>query len=762
MEIKIPAGWGRASDLLLDTHASRYRQVLRCLLGKVSEDVFYDPDELRLKPLSVNADGKEVVVHYEAVAWVQTLDTYRVGPWKLVAGKGLWDIQLEPPASLSRAAWEDVQVRTGGPRATSVTPASATGKDGTLLSWHNKKPTGFRVRFRPPTAQQWDALTLSENQAWEALGLFSASSVVFYVATGVLLLVAARRLRQGAGEHPTGDEEKTFATMRSLAFLQVFLGVLVYMGDNIFRFVVDRFSWFHDYSTTMYLFSLMLVGLILCLFGKPQKSLVAVACLLVFAIAGISIASEVSEYALLPVSDVVLSSTGSWLVMIAYVAAIFVVCVGAISAGRRVLLMNVGGPLSWPAAAISAGFSVLTILWVFLAFWRDWDRISWLADTKWSTYTYSLHAQYDLWWWDFPGRALPILSDCVSLALTTLALFGALRVCRTERKEGSSFTPTESEKFILVVLFVLVVLPGFNQYFGISGYILTLILGLFSAWALLSFSGAKAVLQQPSAGDRPLGQVIAETDRSEVLRMVRHYRELQDRLHHAGSGSSADPAVTRESIEREIDQLDQCLPEGVRPIDVAFACGPMATWWENACRCAIIACVVGLPATGLMYWIDLVRNSAWATNVQDSVGFLSVVQEIFLVHITWVVGGFFLGALWRTLPGRHGPTKAFYVAIVFAIPICVHWLLSGLIGQSVQGAIATIATFTSVMTFTGLIMDVQTFQSDRRYWPTSASLIMYIYQMRIASVAFFLAQLVALATVWKTLREGGPMAPPPR
>ncbi|MFF7971005.1 DUF6185 family protein [Streptomyces sp. NPDC007905] len=129
---------------------------------------------------------------------------------------------------------------------------------------------------------------------------------------------------------------------------------------------------------------------------------------------------------------------------------------------------------------------------------------------------------------------------------------------------------------------------------------------------------------------------------------------------------------------------------------------------------------------------------------------------------TWVIGGFFLGALWRALPGRHGPTKAFYVAVLFAIPICVHWVLGELGGQNVQGVIATMATFTSVLTFSGMIMDVQTFQSDRRYWPTSASLIMYIYQMRIASVAFFLAQIVALATIWKALREGGgPTAPPP-
>lgn len=33
-DIKIPAGWERTSDLLLDTHSPFYRDALRCLLGK--------------------------------------------------------------------------------------------------------------------------------------------------------------------------------------------------------------------------------------------------------------------------------------------------------------------------------------------------------------------------------------------------------------------------------------------------------------------------------------------------------------------------------------------------------------------------------------------------------------------------------------------------------------------------------------------------------------------------------------------------------
>ncbi|WP_443066004.1 DUF6185 family protein [Streptomyces sp. NBC_00503] len=40
-----------------------------------------------------------------------------------------------------------------------------------------------------------------------------------------------------------------------------------------------------------------------------------------------------------------------------------------------------------------------------------------------------------------------------------------------------------------------------------------------------------------------------------------------------------------------------------------------------------------------------------------------------------------------------------------------------------------------------------------------ASLVAYVHQMRIASVAFFLAQLLALATLWRLSRKWGHRRP---
>ncbi|MEU2435692.1 DUF6185 family protein [Streptomyces rubradiris] len=742
MDIEIPASWKHAADLLLDPRASEYRQALRCLLGKGLEDNPLDFDERRPKPLTVDSDGKKVAVHYEAVVTVLWLGGFQVGPWSLEAGPDVWTVRLEPPKSLRQVPWGNVEVQTGGPRAWSVTPESATGKDGTVLKWQNKKPDKFTVTFRPPAAQQWDAKAVSPEHPWEAVGLDSGSSAAVYVLDGVLLLLAGRKLRQGLARRPADDEKKALGVLRSWALLSTGLGLLVYMGDNVLDFLQSIFLRSHLHDAVFYLFSLLFLGAALCVFGKLPKSLLVIPCSVVVVVAGIW--------------------AGSWLAPFAVVAAVSLFCTGAIFSVRRALRMIGGSLPSWLVVSLPITLSGFTVLWTYLVFRSYWDRISWLADTRWSAYTDKLLWHFDIWWWDFPRRVLPALWDTASLALLALVPLGVLHVCRAERKDGSSFTPTASERSFLVIVFALVVPSAGGIYFGVNGYFVSVLLGLLSAWVLLSWGRRRAVLARPVIGNRPLGQVISMADRSGLLRMVRRYRDLQNSLHHPSSGSPGETTADREAIERDIDQMDRFLPEGVRLIDVAFACGPMTTWWENARRCAVIACFVGIPGTGLMYWHDMVAGHAWEATIGYPDGFVKIIRDILGWQVTWVGAAFFMGALWRSLPGRYGPTKAFYVAIVFSIPVCAHRLLGELSGHDVRATIAIISAFAAVVTFTGLVMDAQTFTSERRYWPSRAGLIMYVYQMRFASVGFLVGQLLTLATsIWATSRHGDPGGPNP-
>ncbi|MFJ9791953.1 DUF6185 family protein [Streptomyces globosus] len=760
MDITVPADWEYASDLLLDAHSPDHRFALRCLVGKAPKEAL-DEDESHLKPLTVQAVGKHVLIHYEAVAWVFWVTPYRVGPWLLSPVNGEWRIRLLPPRNIAGARWEEVHLRLGGPGALSASPPPEFGQGGTVLTWRDKQPAQpVDVVFRLPSAQHWNAVTASIDQAWELWGPWGASGAAWYVVTGVLLLVTGKRIRRGLKGKPLPQETYALRTLRSWALLMLFFGLLVNLGDNAYRVAVrDMLPPGRTYEPTLGLHTLVLLGFVLCVFGGMRKRLLVAVGFFSLVLVGLSVASEVLELPLVPSSDVVMPVRWHWVGSVLYTAAIALCCLGLIASGERVVLMGEKRLPTWGMAFAATAAALVATLWAYVAVSRTWEQASWLFDPGGAQYEeeWSVWLSYE-WWW-LPGGSLdPLLA--VAYVIASLALVGVLRVCRAEEFEKGSFTPNKSEQFLLISLLGITSASDV-WYFGFSGYLLELPLALVAAWGVVAIGSRISVLGKLSADDTPLGSVISRSDRSEVLRLARYFRELQSRLHRLSTGTASEPSAAQQAIEAEIDRLDRALPEGVRPADLPFACGPMATWWENAGRGALISCFVGLPATGLMYWIETVRSESWVFITQNPVGFLWIISTILSWHVTWVMGGFILGALWRSLPGRHGPTKACWVAAVYAVPVTASHIIVRAIGQSEMGVVGVIATFASVMTFTGFVMDVQTFRGDRRYWATNASLVAYVYQMRIASVAFFLAQIVALATIWKAFKDGGPSGPTP-
>ncbi|WP_412079549.1 DUF6185 family protein (plasmid) [Streptomyces xanthophaeus] len=761
VDISVPADWSHASELLLDAQSPAYRSALACLVGKPwgEQNDFRDLFEWRFKPVAVKADGQWVKVHYEAATWAQ-FSSSAVGPWELTVEKENWRIELRPSPALKNASWENVHVSLGGPGALTASPPPAFGEGGTKLSWRHKQPNEYpTVTFRPPAAQHWHFITTSLEgpwQVWETWGAYGASGAFWYVASGALLLVAGRRLRRSLTGAPMPEESKALQLLRWWALLLVTLGLLIYLGDNLYGMLHRLMGWKDNYSPTVAVFSLAFLGLALCLLGSRSKRLRACVCVLVLGLTGWYFVSEVYDFTLLPTADQQLSPTGWTVAAMACTALMAVSWLGVIVAGQRMLLIEETRLPVWVMVCAAVAAAMTTVLWGYLAFERQWERISWLADPRWpeseALWAYTL----DEWWWNFPVSVLEPLLSIVSV-LAPLAVLGVLRVCRVEQHERGAFTPDPAEKFLLVVLFAVTLAP-FTFYYGLSAYALTLLLCLCTAWGVLALGSSVSVLEQPFSDNAPLGKVISRTDRADVLRLARRFRELQARLHHLSTVNSAERSAEQESIEAEIDRLDQSLPGGVRPADLPFACGPMSTWWGNARRGAVNACLVGLPVTGLLYWTGAVKGEAWMLTTQNAAGFLWITVEILFWQVAWIVGGFFLGALWRDLPGRHGPTKAIFVALAFAVPAAADFLIAQALGGSVPRVIGEIAAFGSVMTCTGLVMDLQTFQDERRYWPTNASLVAYVYQMRFASVAFFLAQLLALATLWRTLAEVGPMA----
>jgi hypothetical protein len=128
-------------------------------------------------------------------------------------------------------------------------------------------------------------------------------------------------------------------------------------------------------------------------------------------------------------------------------------------------------------------------------------------------------------------------------------------------------------------------------------------------------------------------------------------------------------------------------------------------------------------------------------------------------YVAWEAGfasaGFLLGAFWRELPGRRGPVKSLSIALAYTLPIGVCALGSWALNEE-QGILALAsAAMLFVLTLTGMAMDLDTFRSERHYWPTRIQLLLSIYQMRFFSVqaAWVLAQLVGLVTLWQFFAE---------
>ncbi|MFD7081148.1 DUF6185 family protein [Streptomyces sp. NPDC059918] len=761
-EITVPAGWEQAPHLFLDTHAADYRSALRCLLGKgadaketeISKDdsKFYDY-EWRFQPVSVSRQKEGVVVSYEAIAWVQALTDFKVGLWEIFPNRDEWTIELKRPPSLEKAKWASIHVKLGGPVAASVEPPTADSEARGELLWKNARESP-RIAFRPPAAQLWTAIVQTRGQDWEALGAASASSAFPYIATGALSLIAGRRLRRGLGRNPLPLEKRAFAGLRFWVLILVFLGFITFMGDDLYRFLSSKFGWGHDYAPTVSVFSTLFVGVVLCLFGTLSTHVRVAVCVFAGCLVTLYVFAELFESALLSTSEGRLSSPGARLVVIASVAPIFVWFLGVFACGQRLLLLDWRRRWQWVMICVAAVVSGLTGLWAFLAFGRSWERRTWLTDLAPTVHDWYKLATYGRWWQWFASDSFRVLGD-IALQLAPLALVGVLRVCRAEQRETDSFTPNESERAFLVIFFAVMVVPNYATYFGFSGYVTTLVLGILAAAFMLAAGRSRSVLEKPAGRGGLVGQVVLRTDRSELLRTARRYRDLQSRLHHLKAGPSAEQSGSREAIEQEIDQLDRGFPEGVRAVDLPFAFGPMGSWWGNACRCALISSLIGLPATGVMYWLDMVSGPSWSLASENSTGFLAVMYEILYWQVIWASGGFFLGALWRDLLGRNGPAKALSVTAAFAVPVGVHDVIAQMVGLGLQNTVPAIAAFASVMTFSGLSMDVQTFRTERRYRSSTSSLLMYIYRMPVASGAFLLAQLVALVTILKYFQEGG-------
>jgi Family of unknown function (DUF6185) len=99
--------------------------------------------------------------------------------------------------------------------------------------------------------------------------------------------------------------------------------------------------------------------------------------------------------------------------------------------------------------------------------------------------------------------------------------------------------------------------------------------------------------------------------------------------------------------------------------------------------------------------------------------------------------------------GRHGPTRASSLVLTYALGVALSVLASRLTNQALGSVALATCLMLLVLTLTGIAMDVDTFRSERRYWPSRVEQLFSIYQLRGFSVhlAYLLAQVATALTI---------------
>ncbi|WP_405652178.1 DUF6185 family protein [Streptomyces sp. NBC_00019] len=782
MVVKVPKAWPLSDDLLLNGDAGPYRLAMRCLLHDSYGDHPYRDSELRPWPPKVTVGAQAITVTYRAVSSVETLTERSFGVWLITPGKRLWTLSLARPPALEKSWWREITIDLGGRGGRDIWPMPTKGT-ATTLTWTWAKSDmpmpALWVRLQPPATKalvtRWNedgAWSLTRSVTWLSWDLV-------FVPVGLMLV---RRLSWSPG--PATETPAEAATRRNL-FLWVWLTLIISVLVEVNGDLPDVSTWWNDHEVAANFMFGACVGVLLSLFGRPRVS--AVVAVAVAGVYPVTVAIR-PEWFALPhdfwldqnLTDEVVHAErygGFWWLALASFCVAFVWLVGTVSVVQRIRagarVQTAGAPLRgvfpwW----ILLACAVAAVVLVALALWarhNSWTQMTWLSaqdSVYWEQWRFTYHYNGLAW---FPSNWYGWFYPLIGWWYGVIAALLATLAARAAAPHDSPVAPEGLTLALLTVLSFHIAWPTPGWYVGLWLSPITVPITLLAGLLLLAIGKRRAVLWQKPLPDKPLRDAIKESDRTWLIESARTYRDLHSRLRRL---EQSDPDGKRAQLEQELDTLHHWkppqaappfagarLPDSVDAVELALAWGPRATWWQNACRAALFAALISLPANAVLFWANQVRGSLWDGMTRDELGVAGLLDGAIAYELYSAGLGFVLGALWRVLPGRRGPAKALGLFLVYAAPVAAHWLLTRATGQTFGTWPLDLALTLLVLTVTGVTMDIDTFRHEGIYWPTKASLLLSIYQLRTASVqlAFFVAQMVALVGVWQQLKGNDPM-----
>ncbi|GAA1913728.1 hypothetical protein GCM10009753_52460 [Streptantibioticus ferralitis] len=777
MTVQVPTTWPYANDLLLSEDSDAYLHAMRCLLREQQSTQYVRADEWRMHSPQVTEESSRVKVQYDALFWFDHGGHFNVGPWAIDVRKGRWQLALAPPTALQRALWDKIQIDLGGLNAFKVSPRPSEDSNGTLVWDGLGQPRGpsqmVTVQMVPPWERAW-AATSTNSEPW--LVVNAAGEATWWVGTSAVVVIAALRARRqpADGQRATELEFSSGNALLRWGLVNAVMGLVILL---LYKTILDTTRatigtprWL-GYEQRWPILIGLLVGWALTASARPRRP-VLLAASLVAVVGGLAVALP-SLFGLPPQFVPAKSPPASAVAMLLVTAAamLWLWLTGLILWVR--LFASDGGLLRSPShplrlSRIGPAVTVATLLLLGWALWADerrWQRISWLSDRTAPVY-HSRHLVYLSQGLTSFAYQIPTWCYSHTWVLTGFAILALLRA-RDFGLPVPYASPNKLDCLLLAVFFAIVVAYRQGSYAGSQVLAsLWLVLDIAALTALLAVGQRWAVLAQHLEGydaAPPLSEAITEAGRNDLIARARCYRELIATLRDLGQGRGEGP-VTRPAVEKELNQLHRWrpvtgagntprpwLPSKVTVVDVALSWGPYTKWWDNARRAALLAAAFGLPGSVVIVWLSYASQQQWMRTRQLFFGAPDMVWTFVSWELTFAGAGLVLGALWRLLPGRRGPSRALALVVAYTLLIILGILGSLVTDQDVDHAGFSIVIMLLVLTLTSLAMDADTFRTERRFWPSRFGLLLSIYQMRgfSAQVAWVLMQLVAVLTILK-------------
>ncbi|MBO1413556.1 DUF6185 family protein [Streptomyces sp. FH025] len=773
--VQVPTTWPYAGDLLLSENSDKYRHAMHCLLrdpvapGEQAAARDKRPDEWRVHSPQVTVEAPRVKVRYETLTWLDHHGAFAVGPWTIRVGTEHWRLSLTPPTLLRGVRWERVQIDLGGLDAFEVSP-TPQALDSAGIVWTGLGPPGDQdpvvaVRVVPRWQRAWTANAGTEP----FLGINRGALAAWWVATSMVVVAAARRARRP----PTDGEVTTLQNRSSAALtrwglLTAVMGLALLLYTEVLEAVAPR--WL-GYESRWQILLGLLVGWVLLALARPRRSVVLAASLV--AAAGALVAALPSLFGLPPkLTPLTSPSAGGIAALTVMTAAVqWLWLAGPVLWAWR--LLREGGMLRSPATPwrlrrigpVLAALTLLLLGWAWWAYEHQWRRISWLSDRTAPAYgsQHRLQLSHDL---VNHASAIPVWSYAHTWVLTAVGIVALLRARNLEVRMPPA-NPTRLDCLLLALFFALVVAWRPSSYAGSQlSTGIWLVVDIAAVYGLLAVGRRWAVLTKHLEGydaAPSLNEAMTEARRKDLIDRARRYRELIAMLRRQDEWPGEGP-LSRHAVEKELSGLHRWrhapgtgdaarpwLPSQVTVVDVALSWGPHAKWWDNARRAALLAAVFGLPGSFVMVWVAYAADEQWMTTGQNPTGVPDLVWMFVSWELTWAGAGLLLGALWRMLPGRRGPTRASSLVFTYALGIGLSVLASRLTDQALGSVALATCLMLLVLTLTGIAMDVDTFRSERRFWPSRTEQLFSIYQLRGFSVhiAYVLAQVATALTILK-------------